>query len=682
MDGLLGSNYPKMRSIPLGSELSDADLEKRQSEALQSLMDVGRGVSYAPFDFLGAPVDVTNALLSPITTRLGIYSDTPFMGSDYLIDAYSSIFPSSARTGSTGETVGRVLGGFLSGKSAIKVADEINSAMKARQLRQDQQKHISNGDQQKAKEVGDMANILETDAAPLTGILQRIEANGQKPQFEVRDDGTYLTIRPSTASDDGEALVKTVRAKNNGSKGEVVEGSKLTKAEIDYIVNDPNLNSALITANRISMETNGVPYDLDVLSADKVGRKSSLAKQAAIGRAFMLAADGSPEYKATVFSAYSDKYPELMEVIGAKGYDDLLEKSYRQLAAETKLQFRNMPIQTTYHGGDLEYATSTGGTNSIAMMQDVLQNQNLNVFRGGDPHDFLHQIDPETGLNMNEMFRAVHDYFGHGVKGNKFDALGEELAYGSHSQMFSPLARFAMAAETRGQNSVVNYSPLNLGIEKRLDDLRSELPKAKGAEQENILQEMSLLNEQRKYAPQKSLLLPPEMVDLSYQGGMPDYMMPLNKPEVGTAMDDLNVLHYSPQKGLLEVDPSYTGQRMGGVGGYGRQEASDIKYYERPDRSYFFRDTPPDQIVDPAMRDSLLYEGQVSGVYDAMADPLGLLGVARLQNKGNTINRQPFYKDFEQSIKDYGYTGYSAPLLGQSAVQMFYPTRVRGVLND
>ena len=44
-------------------------------------------------------------------------------------------------------------------------------------------------------------------------------------------------------------------------------------------------------------------------------------------------------------------------------------------------------------------------------------------------HDFLYRVDPDTGLNMNEMFRAVHDYFGHGVRGNKFDALGEEMAY-------------------------------------------------------------------------------------------------------------------------------------------------------------------------------------------------------------------------------------------------------------
>lgn len=645
--------------------------------------DFVRGASYAPFDLLGAPVDLANMALG----AAGLGAENPFMGSNFLIDMYSSIFPEMSRSDNVDEMMGRVVGGFaldpfLAGKAAVSIGNEINSARQAKKLRNEQKKHLSEGNEQKAKEVGQLANVLETDAAPLTGILQRIEANGQKPKFEIKDDGIYLTVRPSTASDAGDDLVKAVRGKGETAKGDVGKDAKLTKDEIDFIVNDPNLNSALTTANRISMDANGIPYDLDVLAADPAtGRKSSIAKQAAIGRAFMLAAEGTPEYKATVFSAYADKYPELMDAIGAKGYDDLLDKSYRQMAAETRLQFNEMPIQTTYHGGDLEYTTSQGGTNSIAMMRDVLQNKNLNVFRGGDPHDFLYQVDPETGLNMNEMFRAVHDYYGHGVKGNKFDALGEELAYASHSQMYSPLARFAMAAETRGQNSVVNYSPLNIDIEKRLLDLRDQMPTASNAKKQEILTEMSLLNEQRRYAPQKSLLLPPEMIDLNYSGGMPDYMANLNKPDTGTALDDVDVFHYSPQQNLESVDPSFVGSRMGGVEGYDRQTASSIQSYGRPPRSYFFKDTPPSREVDPAMKNSILYQGNVSGVYDAMDDPMGLLGMSLLQNRGVT-DRNLFYKDFEQAIKDYGYSGYAAPLSGNPTVQMYYPTRVRGILDD
>lgn len=62
-------------------------------------------------------------------------------------------------------------------------------------------------------------------------------------------------------------------------------------------------------------------------------------------------------------------------------------------------------------------------------------------------------------LLANDVFRAVHDYFGHFKEGVGFRAAGEENAWRSHSAMYSPLARRAMTSETRGQNSWLNYGP-------------------------------------------------------------------------------------------------------------------------------------------------------------------------------------------------------------------------------
>lgn len=59
----------------------------------------------------------------------------------------------------------------------------------------------------------------------------------------------------------------------------------------------------------------------------------------------------------------------------------------------------------------------------------------------------------------NDIFRAVHDYFGHVKEGVGFRADGEENAWRSHSAMYSPEARRAMTSETRGQNSWVNFGP-------------------------------------------------------------------------------------------------------------------------------------------------------------------------------------------------------------------------------
>jgi len=59
----------------------------------------------------------------------------------------------------------------------------------------------------------------------------------------------------------------------------------------------------------------------------------------------------------------------------------------------------------------------------------------------------------------NDVFRVVHDYFGHIKEGTGFRADGEENAWRQHLAMFSEAARPAVTTETRGQNSWVNFGP-------------------------------------------------------------------------------------------------------------------------------------------------------------------------------------------------------------------------------
>jgi hypothetical protein len=65
----------------------------------------------------------------------------------------------------------------------------------------------------------------------------------------------------------------------------------------------------------------------------------------------------------------------------------------------------------------------------------------------------------EQTVTYNDMFRAVHDVFGHGLEGASFRALGEEQAWQAHQQLFTGSARRALTVETRGQNSWVNFGP-------------------------------------------------------------------------------------------------------------------------------------------------------------------------------------------------------------------------------
>lgn len=101
---------------------------------------------------------------------------------------------------------------------------------------------------------------------------------------------------------------------------------------------------------------------------------------------------------------------------------------------------------------------------SAEMMADLKDNNHLYFFTGGEPHAFLDEMAP-TGFTYNEMFRAVHDYFGHAAAGLSFSANGEENAWLQHSQMFSDLAQRALTTETRGQNSWVNYGKQNFNTD-------------------------------------------------------------------------------------------------------------------------------------------------------------------------------------------------------------------------
>lgn len=80
------------------------------------------------------------------------------------------------------------------------------------------------------------------------------------------------------------------------------------------------------------------------------------------------------------------------------------------------------------------------------------------------PHNplLLHALSLRWGgkpVTFNDLFRAVHDAFGHAAEGVGFRADGEENAWRIHSRMYTWPARRAMTTETRGQNSWVNFGP-------------------------------------------------------------------------------------------------------------------------------------------------------------------------------------------------------------------------------
>jgi hypothetical protein len=133
--------------------------------------------------------------------------------------------------------------------------------------------------------------------------------------------------------------------------------------------------------------------------------------------------------------------------------DPAVRSAYRAFAEETRKQYEYL----TGKGVQFEFVDNPAPyKNSAEMMQDIADNNRLLVYKT-QADSFHPLLSPEE----NDMFRAVHDYFGHAGYGHQFGPLGEENAYRVHSAMFSPEARRAMATETRGQNSWVNTRPEN-----------------------------------------------------------------------------------------------------------------------------------------------------------------------------------------------------------------------------
>jgi len=148
-----------------------------------------------------------------------------------------------------------------------------------------------------------------------------------------------------------------------------------------------------------------------------------------------------------------------------------VKTAYDALKRETLEQFRHLIGAgyrfTPHTGGNEPYEDSRAALNDLRTNKHLLYFPTLpehgGAFPEGDfPHD--HPLLEETGyylgkrpLLYNDALRIAHDVFGHGADGNQFGALGEENAWRKHAGMYSAAAVPALTAETRGQNSWVNF---------------------------------------------------------------------------------------------------------------------------------------------------------------------------------------------------------------------------------
>ena len=326
--------------------------------------------------------------------------------------------------------------------------------------------------------------------------------------------------------------------------------------------------------------------------------------------------------------------------------DPLVKAAYEALAKEAIAQFEVL-LET---GIDITFEGPDPYTSPSEVIMDVVENNHMWVFKtdegygdktgkgkGTDVTDnpMLQPTDFVIGghrLLVNDVFRVVHDYFGHIKNGVGFRAEGEENAWQAHAAMFSPLARRALTTETRGQNSWLNYGPY--GETNRTAKL-----------------------EETVFADQKIGLMPLWVSEEGHVNAKQigdtdgrDANGTLIRPPITGGRITLS--HHSKKKGLERLDPEFYGANIAGVE---RERAMSPDWVNRTYYGIAPR-TPGGYVVEPGVG-NVEYTTSVDAgqLYDLVEDPDGL--------KGQGITK------YEKAIRDKGYSGYwiKHPKLGMVA---------------
>jgi hypothetical protein len=197
-----------------------------------------------------------------------------------------------------------------------------------------------------------------------------------------------------------------------------------------------------------------------------------------------------------------------------------VKEAYEAMASEVIEQYSDF-INAGY---SVEINNSEPYKNSQEMIDDLRDNNRIKIFstdsgfgdeaitdkqRKENPLLAKSKFTDVNGepLLINDLFRAVHDFFGHAELGNGFGAIGEENAWNVHVRMFSPKAARAMTTETRAQNSYVNFSGINDEVFKKRDRARELRKQGKEAEAQKLVAEVY---KEMSFAEQKLTLLPEE----------------------------------------------------------------------------------------------------------------------------------------------------------------------------
>jgi hypothetical protein len=222
-----------------------------------------------------------------------------------------------------------------------------------------------------------------------------------------------------------------------------------------------------------------------------------------------------------------------------------VKASYDAMIAETIDQYKEI----ISNGYKVEINDTEPYKNAQEFIDDLRDNKNFKLLStlsefgdtpvteemaNNDPRLKSTEFKDVNGQTLlaNDLFRFVHDFFGHTVRGNSLGAIGEENAWDEHSRMYTPLARKAMTSETRGQNSYVNFSGVNDKAFKLRDIARKLRAEGNTKDADRLVNKVY---EMMQFAPQKLGLMPDEFALRD------DELKPSLRQQKMSSVKDINV---------------------------------------------------------------------------------------------------------------------------------------------
>jgi hypothetical protein len=448
------------------------------------------------------------------------------------------------------------------------------------------------------------SKVEEGKLAPTQGVKNAKEKRSLKkytpeglPESEVRpsDRGTEVSGR----GDRGRG--QEVRSLEALAGAPIVEGAT-------------GPDSGLVSVAERYAEANGIPYERQ---KTYVQLDEDRAQRIAQAYEDMENAPNDPKVKA----AYKDMMSQIR-----KQYDALIDDGYEFTFFDSATDpydgnpwnamrdLRNnkrMAVYGTYDGFGTEGITTEESKGNILLANTGLK--------------WKDQNGVEHPVTANDLFRAVHDAFGHGLEGAGFRAQGEENAWQAHARLFTGTALGALTSETRGQNSWLNFGKY-------------------GEQNKNAKVEDTI------FAPQKIGLMP----EWTWEEGLSEPKgIVLGKKQSNA--QTYEGIHYSNAE-RKSLDGSSFGKGLKGAESKRLVESDDPRI---KNRVYFYipLDSTGKNIPKEAGVGNYAHKQTFSNILPPGSEMSRLNAEA-----GGNANR------FESLVVDAGYDGYAVPSMGMMVI--------------